>query len=126
VGIKSDKLTLNFTEPDQSGKSEVIFPQDLVTHQQRQVLGGCNLMPLMAGDADHVRDLAFGGHHNREWYARSKEWTYLLPIDGSRPPELYHRATDPGERRNVISEYPDMAMGLELELRRFVDELQQR
>ena len=126
VGIRSDKLTLKFTEPDQSGKSDNIFPQDLITRQQRQVLEGCNLMPLMEGKADHVRDLAFGGHHNREWYARSREWTYLLPIDGSRPPELYHRVTDPGELSNVIGEYPDIAMGLELELRRFVDLLQQR
>ena len=83
-------------------------------------------MPLIEGKADHVRDLAFGGHHNREWYARSKEWTYLLPIDGSRPPELYHRVTDPGELNNVIGEYPDIATGLELELRRFVDLLQQK
>ncbi len=125
VGIRSDKLTLKFTEPDQSGKSASIFPQNLVTRQQRQVLSGCNLMPLMEGKTDYVRDLAFGGHHNREWYARSKEWTYLLPIDGSRPPELYNRATDPGEQNNVIREYPDMALGLELELRRFVDVLQQ-
>ena len=83
-------------------------------------------MPLMKGEADHVRDLAFGGHHGREWYARSKEWTYLLPIDGSRPPELYQRQTDPQEQNNVIREYPDAAMGLELELRRFVDILQQK
>ncbi len=80
----------------------------------------------MAGKAEQVRDLAFGGHHNREWYARSKEWTYLLPIDGSRPPELYNRQADPGEQNNVIKECPDMATGLELELRRFVDLLEQK
>lgn len=125
VGIKSDKLTLKFTEPDQSSKSNNIFPQDLVTRQKRQVLGGCNLLPLMAGKVEDVRDLAFGGHHNREWYARNKEWTYLLPIDGSRPPELYHRPTDKMELNNVIEKYPDVAIGLELELRRFVDSLQQ-
>jgi len=125
VGIRSDKLTLKFTEPDQSSSKSVnIFPQDLVTRQQRQVLSGCNLMPLIEGKASHVRDLAFGGHHNREWYARSKEWTYLLPIDGSRPPELYDRQSDPGEQHNVINENPEVAMGLELELRRFVNGLQ--
>jgi arylsulfatase A-like enzyme len=126
AGIRSDKLTMKFTEPDQSGKSDNIFPQDLVTRQERQTLEGCNLMPLIQGKADHVRDLAFGGHHNREWYARSKEWTYLLPIDGSRPPELYHRHEDPGEQNNVINEHLDIALGLELELRRFVDVLQQK
>ncbi|MBD3181539.1 sulfatase-like hydrolase/transferase [Candidatus Poribacteria bacterium] len=126
VGIKSDKLTMKFTEPDQSSKSENIFPQDLVTRQKRQVLGGCNLLPLMAGEIESIRDLAFGGHHNREWYARSKEWTYLLPIDGSRPPELYDRKTDPQELNNVINKYPRIATGLELELRRFVDTLQQK
>lgn len=124
LDIRSDKLTLKFTEPDQSGKSDNIFPQDLVTRQQRQVLGGCNLMPLIEGKADHVRDIAFGGHHNREWYARTKEWTYLLPIDGSKSPELYFRDNDPMEQHNVISENPEIASGLELELRRFVDMLQ--
>jgi arylsulfatase A-like enzyme len=125
LGIRSDKLTLKFTEPDQSSSKSVnIFPQDLVTRQQRQVLGGCSLMPLIEGKASHVRDLAFGGHHNREWYARSKEWTYLLPIDGSRPPELYDRQSDPGEQHNVINKNPEVAMGLELELRRFVNGLQ--
>ncbi len=125
LGIKSDKLTLKFTEPDQSSKSDNIFPQDLVTRQKRQVLGGCNLMPLIEGKADHVRDIAFGGHHNREWYARTKEWTYLLPIDGSRPPELYYRINDPQEQNNVINENPEIASALELELRRFVDMLSQ-
>ncbi|HIE29881.1 TPA: hypothetical protein EYP66_21640 [Candidatus Poribacteria bacterium] len=124
LGIESDKLTLTFTEPDQSGKSEIIFPQDLPTRIERQVLGGCNLMPLIEGKVEYVRDLAFGGHYNREWYARNQEWTYLLPIDGSRPPELYHRSSDPEEQKNVIGEYHDIANGLELELRRFVDALQ--
>ena len=78
----------------------------------------------MEGKVNRIRDLAFGGHHNREWYARSKEWTYLLPIDGSRPPELYDRRKDPMELNNVIDDYPDIAMGLELELRRFVQGLQ--
>lgn len=126
LGIQSDKLTLTFTEPDQSGKSDNIFPQDLPTRVERQTLGGCNLVPLIEGKADHVRDLAFGGHYNREWYARNKEWTYLLPIDGSRSPELYHRPKDKMEQKNVIDQYPDVANGLELELRRFVDALQQK
>jgi len=124
LNIRSDKLTLKFTEPDQSGKSENIFPQDLVTRQRRQVLGGCNLLPLIDGKIDEVRDIAFGGHHNREWYARTKEWTYLLPIDNSRPPELYYKDNDPLEQNNIINEHPEIASGLELELRRFVDMLQ--
>lgn len=124
LGIRADKLTLTFTEPDQSGKSDNIFPQDLPTRVERQILGGCNLVPLIEGKAEHVRDFAFGGHYNREWYAKNKEWTYLLPIDGSRPPELYHRPSDPTEQKNIIDQYPDVANGIELELRRFVDALQ--
>ena len=81
-------------------------------------------MPLIEGKVEYVRDLAFGGHYNREWYARNQEWTYLLPIDGSRPPELYYRPDDEMEQNNVINEYSDMANGLELELRGFVDALQ--
>jgi arylsulfatase A-like enzyme len=123
LGINSDKLTLTFTEPDQSGKSDNIFPQDLPIRQKRQILNGCNLMPLIEGKIDRVRDFAFGGHHNREWYVCTKEWAYLLPIDGSRSPELFHLLLDPTEQDNVIEKHSEIAMGLELELRRFVDVL---
>lgn len=124
LGIRSDELTLTFTEPDQSGKSDNIFPQDLPTRQEKQILNGCNLVPLIEGKIDRVRDFAFGGYHNREWYVCNEEWAYLLPIDGSRSPELFHLLSDPTEQDNVIEKHSEIAMGLELELRRFVDALE--
>ena len=123
LGVESEELTLEFTEPDQSGKAENIFPQDLVTRSQKQVLGGRSLMPLLAGEVERIRDFAPGGHYNREWYARTERWSYLLPLDEGREAELYDRRDDPEEKRNVIEENPEVAKGLELSLYRFVQSL---
>jgi arylsulfatase A-like enzyme len=123
LGVESDKLMLTFTEPDQSGRASNIFPQDLVTRREHQVLSGRSVLPLVRGGAAKLRDIAFGGHHNREWFARDARWTYLLSVDGSRAPELYDRTADPGETRNLASEHPEISNGFELELRRFADSL---
>jgi arylsulfatase A-like enzyme len=112
-------LELSYLAPNQ--RARTIFPQDLPAASQRVHLSGKSLMPLLCGDVEKVRDYVFGGHWNREWAVRTHEWSYLLPIDGSRPPELYDRTRDPAEQRNVIDQHPDVAAELELHLRRFVD-----
>ena len=123
MGIGISDLTLKFTEPQQSGNAKNIFPQDLVSKSQKQVLGGISLVPLLDGKVNSIRDFAAGGYHNREWYARTQKWTYLLPLDKGEEPELYDRDKDPGERKNVIDDYPDIAKDLELSLYRFVESL---
>ena len=45
---------------------------------------------------------------------------YYPQIKGEKP-ELYDRDKDPGEQKNVIGDYPDIAKGFELTLYRFVE-----
>jgi len=123
LDIDLDGLTLEYTEPDQSGDSEIIFPQDLVTRRQRQVLGGASLVPLMERSVERIRDLACGGHHNQQWYAVTEQWSLLLPVGSARSPELYNLLEDSSEKHNLVTEHPEVASALELELRRFVDML---
>ncbi len=108
---------------DPAGEYDNRIAEDLPAGNTRQPLKGCDLMPLIEGKVDHVRDFAFGGHHNREWYACNEEWAYLLPVDGSRQSELFHLPSDPGEQNNVIATHPETAAHLELQLRRFTGAL---
>jgi len=124
LDLDSEDLTLEFTEPDQSGDAENIFPQDITTKSSRQVLGGKSLIPLLDGRVNDIRDFAVGGHYNREWYLRTTKWTYLYPLDEGEDPELYDRSTDPHEEKNVIEENSDLAKNFELSLFRFVHALE--
>ncbi|MCF7876531.1 sulfatase-like hydrolase/transferase, partial [Candidatus Bipolaricaulota bacterium] len=126
IGIESDELTLEFTEPKQSGETENIFPQDLTSKATRQSLGGKSLVPLLDGEIDNIRDYAVGGHYNREWYLRTERWTYLFPLDEDKEPELYDRESDPGEQNNVIEDNPELAKNLELSLLRSVHSLRKQ
>jgi len=121
--IDASGLELTYTEPQQSGRSRNIFPQDLPTYRKRVVLTGHSLVPLLNGEADEVRNFVCGGHHNREWFIKDHEWSYLLPIDGARPPELYHLVEDPEEQTSVTEHHPEKADQMELALRRFAHEL---
>ncbi len=42
------------------------------------------------------------------------------------PAQLYDLEEDPEEQNNIIKEHPEVAEELELELRRFVDSLQEK
>jgi arylsulfatase A-like enzyme len=114
-------LELSFLAPDQ--RARTIFPQDLRTSAQQVHLTGASLLPLLHGDVEKVRDHVVGGHWGREWAVRTHQWSYLLPTDGSRPPELYDRQADPSEQHNVRERHPDVAAHLESQLRRVVDTL---
>jgi len=101
-----------------------MFPQDMPVASQKVDLHGYSLLPLIKGDVEAVRQYAYTGHYRRQWSIRSHEWAYLLNVDGSGGPELYHRPSDLEEQHNVVAEHPEIADALELELRRWVASLQ--
>jgi arylsulfatase A-like enzyme len=103
--------------------THTLFPQDMPVARQHVQLDGFSLLGLMRGDREAVRAYACTGHHGRQWSIRSAEWAYLLNVDGSGGPELYHRPGDPAEQHNLVAEHPDVARELELELRRWVARL---
>jgi arylsulfatase A-like enzyme len=103
--------------------TRTMFPQDMPVATQEVTLHGTSLLPLMAGEVDAVRGYAYTGHHGRQWSIRSHEWAYLLNIDGSGPPMLYHRLSDLAEQHNVVDQHPGVAAELELALRRWVASL---
>ena len=86
---------------------------------------GQSLLPLIRGQIDGLREYAYSGFFGKQWSIRSHEWSLLVPLDGS-PKELYHRRTDPKEERNVARERGEVLDRMELELRRFVEELRRR
>ena len=47
-----------------------------------------------------------------------------MPIDGSRPAELFNLVDDPGEQKNVIEQNRVKADEMELAVRRFLHELE--
>jgi hypothetical protein len=100
-----------------------MFPQDMPVSSSEIELHGSSLLPLMKGDVQAVRDYAFSGHYGRQWSIRSREWAYLMNIDGSGRPELYHRPSDATEQCNVVGEQPEVAAALELQLRRWAASL---
>ena len=116
----SDELCLQFTAP-----VRLTFPQDMVVDQREVQLHGHSLLPLLFGECESVRDFAVTTHFRAQWAIRTDEWSYLFNLDG-RPPELYHRATDPQEEHNVLEEHREVADALELTLRRFADEIERR
>ncbi len=103
--------------------TRTMFPQDMPVATRQIALHGTSLLPLLRGETPTVRRYAYSGHFGRQWAIRDHEWAYLLPIDGSGAPQLYHRPTDPDEQRDVVTEHPDVATWLELQLRRWVASL---
>lgn len=84
-----------------------------------------SLRPVLAGDADRVRDIAVsswslrGRRPTRPSVIRDDEWSLVFWTAGL-PPELYHRATDPGETRNVADGHPAEVKRLHAEYLRFL------
>jgi hypothetical protein len=75
---------------------------------------------MMAGEAESIRDYAYMGHFKRNWRVSNQEWAFTLNFDKGKSNELYNLKEDPEEQKDLISENPQKAMELELELRRFV------
>jgi arylsulfatase A-like enzyme len=84
---------------------------------------GESLLPLMAGQAESIRDYAYMGYFKRTWRVSDRIWSFTLGLEKGRPNELYNLKEDPGEKKNLITKEPAKTMELELELRRFVSNL---
>jgi arylsulfatase A-like enzyme len=118
LDISTEKLELPFLAP-----TKKLFPQDIKISSKRAILHGYSLFPLMNEEVRKIRDYAYMGYYGRQWTIRNHEWSYHLPIDGSKPPELYNMKKDPEEHENLLDERKDIAKELELNLRTFVDDL---
>ena len=59
------------------------------------------------------------GHGKRNWRVSNQEGAFTLNVDKGKANELYNLREDPEEKKDLISEHPQKAMELELELRRF-------
>ena len=89
----------------------------------RPAMHGASLLPLLRGEIDKVSDYAYSGFHGQSWAIQDHEWRYQVFLDRSRPPELFHRPSDPQDQDNVARQHPEMARRLDLELRRWVASL---
>lgn len=115
LGI-STPLPLLHRAPQTTGT----FPQDLVVERKEIHLHGFSLLPLLRGEVEKVRDWAYTGHYRQSWAIQNEEWRFQMFLDGSRPPELFHRSQDPYDQQNTIAEHLEVAEAMELELWRFV------
>ena len=77
---------------------------------------GRSLLPLIRGEVERVRDAIVTGYHRgRDRCVRTETWSLILRNgdgDDDTGDELYHLLDDPGERRNLIAEHPDVARDL--------------
>jgi arylsulfatase A-like enzyme len=123
LGIDPESIGLDGFKADGAADERRRRPSGSTFGDSIPPLTGQSLMPLLKGKVDSVRETVFGAYYGREWYIRSREWTYRLPLASPDRPSLYHRPSDPGENADLAEEHPDVANGLELALRRFVEDL---
>jgi arylsulfatase A-like enzyme len=86
-------------------------------------LHGESLLPMIAGQAEKIRDYAYMGYFTRTWRVSDHDWSFTLGIEKGRGNELYNLREDPREKKNLVTAEKQKAMELELELRRFVSKL---
>ena len=102
------------------------FPQDIAVSKQEVTLTGLSLLPILKREIESIRDFVVTAHSGSEWSIRTADWSYFLPLEGERNPELYNRKKDLGEKKNILDGHRDVADALELTLRRFADEVSQK
>lgn len=86
-------------------------------------LAGQSLLPVLRGKRENIRDYVCGGHYGQQWYIKNQEWSYLLPLTSDHTPELYRLQEDPEEQNNLVDKHPEIGEHLELKLRRFAAEI---
>jgi len=84
---------------------------------------GTSLLPVLAGEAESVRDFAVSAYYNQQWSIRTNEWSFLLPLNDRTAPQLYNRKTDRAELQNVLEDNRDIARDMEARVRGFADGL---
>ena len=73
---------------------------------------GRSFLPVLRGDTDAHRDVIITGYHEAvDRCIRDRTWSYVQRPPGE-PDELYNLAEDPGERINLIDQYPGEARRL--------------
>ena len=104
----------------------VKLPQPRSSHE---ILHGHSLLPLISGEIEKVRDYAYMGWFNRSWAIRDGDWKYIMYTSpnfvytGKDKNELFNLKEDPDELNNLYDEEPELVNRLELQLRRFIDNL---
>lgn len=86
------------------------------------VLDGLDLMPLLTGTQDAVRDTVFYYRGAQLWAVRQGPWKAHFTTQSAYvgdtpvthdPPLLFHLEHDPAERLNVAAQHPEVAMRLQ-------------
>jgi len=91
-----------------------------------RIIDGKNILPLMqSAGAKSPRELFFyymrdklEAVRNSEWklHVRKQDWTQAGQKEDQEIKELYNLRSDPGETRNLYSDYPEVVKELELKM----------
>jgi len=132
---------LDFLRILESGIPEGV-PMPQIRRVKPLTMHGHSLLPLLSGEIERVRDYAYSGYYKSSWSIRNEQYSFYLwrgPRSFKTQPELYRftgrmRTPKPEEydlerdlfeKDNLINKEPQIADFLELQLRRFVDNLTQ-
>ena len=75
-------------------------------------LDGVNLLPHLRGDNTARPHETLFWRQNEMWAIRDGDWK-VFKDRGTRPPQLFNLAADPGEQQNVAQRHPDRLAGLQ-------------
>ncbi|MEK7270855.1 MAG: sulfatase [Planctomycetota bacterium] len=84
---------------------------------------GSSLIPIMKGEKEKIRDFALSGRFKQSWRIMTKKWAFTHYLTSEYQDELFDRVNDPAEQKNVLAEHPKERDELELQMRRFLNEL---
>jgi arylsulfatase A-like enzyme len=93
---------------------------------EKPAMHGHSLAPLLQGSAKSwQRDYAFSSTFIRNGgpTVTDKRWTYMAHGEKNGKPELYDMKADPGQKRNVVRQYPGVARRMEKALFKFLEEV---
>ena len=144
IGVAEDEAEgglLDFLRILESGIPEGV-PMPQIRRVKPLTMHGHSLLPLLSGEIERVRDYAYSGYYKSSWSIRNEQYSFYLwrgPRSFKTQPELYRftgrmRTPKPEEydlerdlfeKDNLINKEPQIADFLELQLRRFVDNLTQ-